>query len=245
MRLLTWNIRHGGRSGAHLDRVIDTFVAFAADVVVVTEFRSHEGGTRIRNRLAAAGYQTTCEGVPPPRNSVLVACRGALAACGPLDGRLEQTDRLWCVSWQGLKIVGVYMPNQELKHPYWAALLAHAGSAAAADIYCGDFNTGRNDLDREEGGTAFIGAEYMDRIVDAGYIDVWRHLNGAAREYSWYSNPGRRGFRLDHLFARPLWAGRARTCRLDHVPRLSGLSDHSVLVAEFDTPDASQPGSVA
>jgi exonuclease III len=127
------------------------------------------------------------------------------------------------------------MPQSTAKLPYWEALISHARPSDVS-LLIGDFNTGNNDLDKDLNGTKFIGPEMPGRLLDSGYIDVWRSLHPAVREYSWYSRPGDNGFRLDYIFAVPELVRQVSACEFDHTPRFAGETDHSGLVASLEWP---------
>ena len=74
MRLLTWNIRAGG--GARLPRIAEAIATHAADVLVLTEYRSGEAGQRLRSTLRDLGYPWLSTVEPPGiSNGVLIASR--------------------------------------------------------------------------------------------------------------------------------------------------------------------------
>jgi exonuclease III len=73
----------------------------------------------------------------------------------------------------------------------------------------------------------------MDGIEAIGFCDLWRRRYPDGREFSWYSTR-RNGFRIDHAFLSPALAARAGEVRYSHEERLSGLSDHSPLILDFD-----------
>lgn len=110
-------------------------------------------------------------------------------------------------------------------------------------IVMGDFNTGRNDIDKTPDGTAYKCAEFIDRLEDLGMFDTFRTLHPTKREYTWYSSSkrGRRdlnGFRLDHIFvSTALSYGIVATEHVHHVRgpvAQGGLSDHAIVIAELD-----------
>lgn len=229
MQIVTWNIRHGGPSGEKLRHVIETLLNFNADLLVVTEYRAHDRGAAIEAALRQAGYATSHPGAPKDQNSVLVASRAAIKQAAPLNPDLPWPWLLWSVELPLGLVTGVYMPGEERKLPYWEAALQALSGAGAPCLLLGDFNTGRNDLDKSDGATAFIGAEYMGRMEVAGYADLWRSRHPDRREYSWYSKPWNNGFRLDHAFGTARIASMVADRQYDHSPRERGLSDHSAL----------------
>jgi exonuclease III len=138
----------------------------------------------------------------------------------------------------------MHVPNRVTgrKWAYHAAVLALArGWRRGPALLVGDTNSGRPGLDEEvpvfdarEGG-------WIEALEAAGWRDAFRHLHGAAREYTWYSPNGANGFRLDQAFLNPAmlprlrgvshaW-GRARPGRRP-TPE---LSDHAALIVEVET----------
>ena len=123
------------------------------------------------------------------------------------------------------------------KTRFWDAILQSAFDRKAEPfLFIGDFNTGRHRMD--ELGKTFVCAEHFERLTQSGWIDAWRHFNGACLEGTWYSRfpGGRKGnpFRLDHAFVSPALLPRLRNCYYSHSEREAGISDHSMIVVEFD-----------
>jgi len=227
-RVATLNIRHGGKKYA--DALSARLFGYDADLLIVTEFRANDVGESLIDQLERAGYETSHCGAAPSRNAVLVASRSSIDRCWALDETLD-AERLWCVETGGGIICGVLFPNKHKKQPYWQAVI-EAARRGGVDLFIGDFNTGNNALDKDPRGIPFINADMPRRLVDCGYVDLWRSRHPGIREYTWYSQTNN-GFRLDHAFAVPALAERLITCAFDHEPRLSGETDHSALVLSF------------
>ncbi|MGI4802815.1 MAG: endonuclease/exonuclease/phosphatase family protein [Janthinobacterium lividum] len=232
MKIVSWNIRHGGGSGERGQMVIETLKSFDADILVVPEFRIGGTGERIVQALRAYGYHVSHPPSEPGKNSVLVACRSPIGADGPIGQSLADPRHLWRVDTAGCSVVGVYMPVGAPKLPYWEAVVQAATNPGAPDLFIGDFNTGSSDLDRDPKGTPYVGPEFMDRMATTGFVDLWRVRHPHVRDYTWFSPQGRNGFRLDHAFGSEKLHRRVTTCRYDHAPRLMRRSDHSALVME-------------
>jgi exonuclease III len=98
-------------------------------------------------------------------------------------------------------------------------------------LLLGDFNTGKHYLD--EAAATFTCSEYFEQLETQGWVDVWRHRNPRAREYTWYSSAGN-GFRLDHAFLSPPLL--PQVCRVvySHREREAAVSDHSGLVLDIE-----------
>jgi exonuclease III len=231
LRVLTWNIRAGG--GARLPRIAEALAAHAADVLVLTEYRSGEAGQRLRAVLREQGYVWLSPVEPPGiRNGVLIATRRKPARVGHVTEMVPEPWRMLAVTIDRVRVFGIYMPNLKAKIPYWEALIEastpHAGGRALA---LGDFNTCRAYVD--ETGATDVTALFLDKIQAAGFRDVWRDRFPDGREFSWYSHRGN-GFRIDHAFASARLARSIGEIRYSHEERLGGLSDHSALLVEID-----------
>lgn len=82
-------------------------------------------------------------------------------------------------------------------------------------IVCGDFNTAHKPIDlarpkENEGTSGFLPIEraWMDKFVDEGYIDTFRHYCCDPDRYSWWNMRARArernvGWRIDYFFAAP------------------------------------------
>jgi exonuclease III len=231
MRLVTWNIRAGG--GTRLAKIAEAIAVHRADVLVLTEYRSGEAGLRLRSVLRDQGYLWLSPVEPPGIcNGVLIATRRKPGSIVHVAEHVPEPWRMLTVTIDGVRVFGIYMPNLKAKIPYWEALIAtsqrHAGRHALA---IGDFNTCRAFVD--EPGATDRTAPYLDKILEAGFRDVWRDRFPDGREYSWYSHRGN-GFRVDHAFASVRLARRIGSVRYSHAERAIGVSDHSSLVLDID-----------
>lgn len=101
-------------------------------------------------------------------------------------------------------LANVYFPNGrsskerlEYKMRYYDAFLEFARTKVAGGrdlAICGDFNTARREIDlarpRENSKTSgFLPEEraWMDRLVEAGFVDAFRMFNDSPEQYSWWS----------------------------------------------------------
>jgi exodeoxyribonuclease-3 len=230
VRLLAWNIRQGG--GTRLAGIIAAIVRHDADVLILSEYRGGDSAERLRVALQASGYRYVTQLPPPPRRTgVLIAARRRFVERGPLCAHVEEPWRLVDVDLGKLRLTGVYMPNLRSKVPYWQTLVdAFAARTNGDALAIGDFNTCRAYVD--ESGAIDATAHFMDSMGAIGFRDLWRHRYPDGREFSWYSHRGN-GFRIDHAFLSPGLAARAGTIRYSHQERLSGWSDHSLLLLDL------------
>jgi exonuclease III len=168
--------------------------------------------------------QEACFPVPE-----LVVCARVLRPSAPVD------------------LVAVHVPTRSrdawLKVEVQEAIAARLGASDLPQVLCGDFNSPRAETESGEV-VAFIGprggralAAELALVVGPathGMVDVYRAVNGwRADDRSWfwkrYGETG--GYRLDHIFASASLEPEA--CWYAHELRLSGLSDHSPIIADF------------
>jgi exodeoxyribonuclease-3 len=77
----------------------------------------------------------------------------------------------------------------------------------------------------------------MTRLLDeAGLVDVFRRLNPAPEQYTWWSNRGQAwaknvGWRLDYHLATP---GLAALARRESIYLDQRFSDHAPLTIDYD-----------
>lgn len=231
VRLLCWNIRHGG--GFRIARIHAAIRSYRADIVVLTEFRENPSGLLLRESLAADGLVFQVTSQPPHRtNGVLIAAREPFEICREGEDVPSDRHRWVTVRFAAFGVTGTYFPSLHEKVPHLDYMLRRAARLAdARHLFTGDFNTGKNHID--ERGTVFHYGHYFDDMAEAGWQEAWRYLHPRGRQYSWYSQK-RNGFRIDHAFLSPRLQPDLRAARYSHRHRKDGTSDHSALLVELE-----------
>lgn len=119
-------------------------------------------------------------------------------------------------------LFNVYFPNGKAsperlryKMDFYAKFLStieEARSKGKPVVFCGDVNTAHMPIDlshpkANEGVSGFlpIEREWIDRVIDLGYTDTFRHFDQAPQKYTWwdYKTAARErnvGWRLDYFF---------------------------------------------
>jgi exodeoxyribonuclease III len=237
LRIVSWNIKRGGkgREGA----IVTALKAHEPDLVVLSEYFS-DSSSGLSERLLAEGYRWTHsaeETDAPPR--VLIASRFEVQAVAPSAPELELRNR-WAevvLPARDLRVAGVYVPvtgsRPGRKRRMWEAV-RHAASMRNDEpfLIVGDWNTGDFPADKSRPGRPFKFTDEYRRMVEAGFVEAWRHHHPEEREYSWYRHNGS-GFRIDHAFVSPPLLPRVVGCRYSHEERLAGASDHSLLILDI------------
>jgi len=146
----------------------------------------------------------------------------------------EKTDTAWHIDhthegrilehhFGDVALFNVYFPNgqqseERLVHKmkFYSDFLAHTEALRAQGkgiIICGDVNTAHREIDLKnpkanEDTSGFLPIEraWIDKLLDKGYIDTFRHIHGDVKDaYSWWSYRfGARernvGWRIDYFF---------------------------------------------
>lgn len=133
------------------------------------------------------------------------------------EGRIVEQD------YGDFVLFNVYFPNGQkdderlaLKMKFYDDFLNHCNALrdeGKSIIICGDVNTAHKEIDLKNpkansktSGFLPIEREWMDKLVDHGYIDTFRYVHGdKEEEYSWWSyRSGARaknvGWRIDYFF---------------------------------------------
>jgi exodeoxyribonuclease III len=165
-----------------------------------------------------------------------------------LEGRVLRAD------FEDYTVVSVYVPSgsssdlrQTLKMQFLDEFLLYLKKLKRSKrelIFCGDFNIAHKPIDltnwkanQKNSGFLPQEREWLDKVLDLGYIDTFRNLVGAeAVHYSWWSNRGRArennvGWRLDYHFTTPALA------KVAHSPaiyREQFFSDHAPVTIDYN-----------
>jgi exodeoxyribonuclease-3 len=231
MRILTWNLRHGG--GARVPAQLVAIAGHAPEIVVLTEYRTGPAGERLTRGLDALGFvhQAVPPTLPPRRNAVLVAARRPFEVIPHPLLPAEDAPRLIHARFDGLDVLGVYFALGLRKQPLFEYLVGLDTTVLApGSVLIGDFNTGKHRVD--ELGATFVLSECLDALERRGWVDAWRLRNGDTRVSSWFSSAGN-GFRIDHAFVTSALVARLVDARYSDAERAAGLSDHAALVVDL------------
>ena len=143
MRIISWNIQHGG--GTRVADILRCIAGYEPDVLVLVEFRQGKGGRAIRSALAHLGMtERTVASAGSMQNSVLIASRQPFSAL-ELPGIVEgEAPRVIGARFDDLDVFGFYFANGEKKTPLWQSLVAATPALLSRPVLMvGDFAIGR------------------------------------------------------------------------------------------------------
>lgn len=225
MKITSLNIRQGG--GTRIDGLFDYLDRQSSDVFLFQEFRDNRAGQRLIKHLADKGFECHCPvGINSTQNTVLIAAK----ALEPVQ--LDSPPNQWSIAAARIGCItlfNVYFPQKQEKRAVYDWFLKSVGGFKNT-VLIGDFNTGRNDIDLQGDSKFFCESDFRKLSGDA-LVDVYRHLKGDMREYSWYSSTGN-GFRIDHVLCTHDLLSRMHDVNYQHVTR-DALTDHSAVEVEI------------
>lgn len=228
LKILSWNIRQGG--GSRLSGIVNHLAKEKADIVVLSEFRNGDTGTRLRNALMKIGYRhQVVTGEKNGVNSVLIVSTFAAGSELYTDADENFTHNIATAVFPAFKVMGVYLPHKKKNKllPYINNLIIKEDTHY---IIVGDYNTGKNYIDQK--GKSFWYEEELFRMEKNGYVDAFRHVHGDIKDYSWYSHQGN-GYRYDHTYVDKALLPIVKDCYYLHDWREKKISDHSPMVLEL------------
>ncbi len=136
------------------------------------------------------------------------------------EGRIIVTD--YDIKGFKFSLYNIYFPNGKMsderlkyKLEFYDVLLKHLKQKMKSGvkvIVCGDFNTAHKEIDLKNPGpnskySGFLPIErkWLDRYLEAGFIDSFRHIHGDEIKYSWWSyrfnaRAKNIGWRIDYFY---------------------------------------------
>jgi exodeoxyribonuclease-3 len=243
MRILSWNILHGG--GSRTSSILEAIARHDPDLLTLQEVRSIEGRDPLIEGLDELGlrHRVLSPTSGPRQNGVLVAARRPFeaapfsAAIGAGGGTAGAPVYALRCHFEGkgaeppLQLIAVRFPQKQDQVPLFEALLALPSAwRLGSSLLIGDFNCGIPFEDSET--RTFACTAWFQQLLRQGWIDAWRRRHRQGREFSWISRPQGHGFRYDHALVSPELDQRITAVTYDHEVRTEGHSDHSALLLE-------------
>ena len=236
IKLLSWNILHGG--GKRTRAILDAIKAEQPDIVTLQEFRNGSNRYEMIDGLSALGlkHQFIPETSSNRDNTVIVASKFPFEASMFAEGSSnDKGANVIQASFDApfkLTLFAVHLPHKQKQLPYFEALLDLPKTMLeGSSVMMGDFNCGIPFEDSET--KSFYATHLFQQLLRDGWIDAWRSRNAKAREFTWISTKQQNGFRYDHALVSPDFDSKISHIEYQHDVRLSGTSDHSMLLIEI------------
>lgn len=221
MKIASWNV-NGLRAAIKKD-FFQSLESMQVDILCLQETKAQD------NQVAAAlepleGYHIyTNSAVRKGYSGVAILSREEPITVRPDIGieLHDQEGRVLTAEYEDFYLVTVYTPNsgsELLRLPYretWDQAFLEFVKALEknkAVLICGDLNVAHKDIDlarpkpnyNKSAGYTQKEIDGLDRLIDAGFVDTFRHLHPDTIKYSWWSyRAGARGknvgWRIDYF----------------------------------------------
>lgn len=247
MKILCWNV-NGIRAIAKKE-FLPWLARESADIVCLQETKANPEQLE-SELLSPLGYQSYWAYAERKGYSgVAIYTRAPCSGCtvGISIPRFDCEGRTLVLDMDGLVLINGYFPNGgednarvPYKLAYSDAVLDYAKTRekeGKSVIICGDLNTAHKEIDiarpkENEGNTGFLPIEraWLDKLVASGYVDIFRALNPAPHQYTWWSYRMRArernvGWRIDYFFVSRDLVARVKSASIqshvlgsDHCP---------------------------
>ena len=257
MRVATWNV-NGLR--ARLDFLRHWLRDRRPDIVGLQELKLTDEQFP-HAELSAEGYRAVCHGQKSWNGVAILSRAAAEVSQRGLPGQEGLGARLITADVGDLSFTTIYCPNGKhvghedfpRKLAWLDALAQHFEERCRPErpaILCGDFNVCPAALDswneKEFRGEIFHTDEErarFRRLLQWGFVDVFRDMHPDAQAFSWWDYRGgafhrKQGLRIDFLLATPAAMRRIRAVEIDREYRKKkeGLtaSDHAPVFADLE-----------
>ncbi len=136
--------------------------------------------------------------------------------------RFDSEGRILITEFKDFILLNIYFPNGQrdeerlqYKLDFYEALFNYCDELVEEGkklVICGDYNTAHNEIDlknpkanEKASGFLRIERDWLDKIIERGYIDTFRNMNPDKIKYSWWSyrfkaRERNAGWRIDYHF---------------------------------------------
>ncbi len=259
MNVTTWNVNS---LRVRLERVLAWVDAHRPDVLCLQEIKCVDADVP-HLPFVERGYTLVSHGQKTYNGVAILSRHPMTDVVRGLPDAVDPQARGIAATVGGIRVVNLYVPNggdlTSDKYPYklgWLDTLATTAETLATTptVMCGDFNIAPADDDCYDpagwAGQVLVSAPErarLKRLLDLGYVDALRRVDGRAGRYTWWDYRGDsfaqgKGLRIDHhLVSAPL-APRILDVTIDLEARASGAtqpSDHApvTLFLRDEAPD--------
>lgn len=199
LTIVNWNIWNGG----NIPRVIETLKEYQPNICILTEYQhAKRDSQNLRETLAELNlnYEISRS---DDKNGVLIASDSLLQPINELFAdHFEHQKLAVSVTTHGIKIIGVFCKDDfavDYFHNKFDLLSNDYLNSPA--LLTGDFNFGARSSDKSR-------YDKLQKLVDAGWTDLWRHCHGSEINDSCWTHKNQSflvketsGFSLvDHFF---------------------------------------------
>lgn len=223
IKLISWNV-NGYRAVMKKD-FLDSIKSLDADIFGLQETKLQEAQLT-KTMKEIDGYHSAFSFSTVKKGYSGVAAYSRMTPKAVRHGlgisRFDDEGRIVEMEFDAFTFFNVYFPNGQMsderlqyKLDFYEAFFDYTEDLRKKGkslVITGDFNTAHNEIDLKNPGpnsdrSGFLPIErrWIDRIVDMGYVDTFRHLYPETVKYSWWTyrfnaRKNNAGWRIDYFF---------------------------------------------
>jgi exodeoxyribonuclease III len=253
MKLATWNVNS---LAVRLPQLIDWLALHQPDVLCLQETKLTDDKFP-HAAIEAAGYHVQWFGQKTYNGVALLSKSIATDVVRNIPGHDDPQARVIAGTVDGVRIVGVYMPNgqsvESEKFPYklaWLAALRRWLEQECAShprlALLGDYNIAPEDRDVHDpvawAGQVLCTPEeraHFKGLLALGLHDAFRLFEPGPKHFSWWDYrmlgfQKNKGLRIDHILVSEALRSRVTACVIDRPTRKNERpSDHAPVIVEL------------
>ncbi|MCC7004517.1 exodeoxyribonuclease III [Candidatus Nomurabacteria bacterium] len=226
MKIISWNVN--GIRAWQKKGYFDWFLKESPDILCLQETKAHPEQLS-QEMLNPQGYFVYFDHSKAKKGysgvAVYTKVKPESVEYGVGKEKYDQEGRLLLLKFKKFTLLNVYFPNggggpERLKYKMefydeFLKLIEKLTKNGEKIIFCGDVNTAHNEIDlarpkENENHTGFLRIErhWIDKVVEKGYVDIFRKLNPQKVQYSWwdmktFARDRNIGWRIDYFFISP------------------------------------------
>lgn len=223
IKLISWNVN--GLNAVMKKGYLDAFMALDADVVALQETKLQEvkltpAMEEIEGYTSFWSFSTGKKGYSGVATYARIQPERVNMHLG--ESRYDIEGRVLELDFGDFIFFNVYFPNGQMsderlqyKSDFYRDFFAYVDEykkQGRSLVIAGDFNIAHNEIDlkhpkgnEKRSGFLRIERDWLDRIVENGYVDTFRHFHPDEVKYSWWSyvtsaRDRNVGWRIDYFF---------------------------------------------
>lgn len=252
MKLISWNVN--GIRAAEKKGFFEFLTSNDADIYGLQETKAHKEQLHdgILTREGYESYWSEGEQKGYSGTAVYTKIKPIAYDDHNDDVILRREGRINHLEFDNFHFFNVYFPNGGrggdrliYKLDFYKRFLEMVGELDKTKpvIFCGDVNTAHNEIDLarpkenvKTSGFMPIERDWMDRFINAGFVDAFRHFNKEPGQYTYWDQITRArsrnvGWRIDYFFVSEKIIDKVKTCEL--MMEVMG-SDHCPVMLEIE-----------
>jgi exodeoxyribonuclease-3 len=247
LNIVSWNVN--GIRAAHKKGFLDWFTEASPDILCIQETKANKDQLPSELQQVDGYHNYFASAEKKGYSGVAMYTKTEPVSIQPGFGveRFDSEGRTIQADFGDFVLFGVYFPNGksrderlDYKMEFYDAFLDHIEGLRSQGrniIICGDVNTAHKPIDlarpkenEKISGFLPIEREWIDKLLERGYIDTFRMFNEEPAQYSWWSQrAGARarnaGWRIDYFFVNDEFRGNVKSAAIhqdvmgsDHCP---------------------------